>query len=133
MRDANLAPFPGALDAVREFRARGVRLALLTNGGAEAQRAKVERFGLDGLFDTVLIEGELGVGKPERQVFELALERLGASPGDAWMVGDNLEADVGGAQSAGIHAIWHDFDRSGLPDSSGIRPDRIVHSLGELL
>jgi putative hydrolase of the HAD superfamily len=132
-RDANLAPFPGALDVVGEFRARGVGLALLTNGGAKPQRAKVERFGLDALFDVVLIEGELGVGKPERRVFELALGGLGVDAHDTWMVGDNLEADVGGAQAMGIHAIWHDYDRSGLPEDAPIRPDRIVHALRELL
>ncbi len=133
IRDAKLVPFPGAIEAVREFRARGSRLALLTNGAAEGQRAKVTRFGLDRLFDAVLIEGELGVGKPERRVFELALEQLGAAPGEAWMVGDNLEADVGGAQSVGIHGIWHDFDRSGLPAGARVVPDRIVHALEELL
>ncbi len=133
IRDAKLAPFPGALEAVREFRTRGSRLALLTNGAAGAQRAKVVRFGLDLLFDAVLIEGELGVGKPERRVFELALEQLGAVPAEAWMVGDNLEADVGGAQSVGIQGIWHDFDRSGLPAGARVVPDRIVHALEELL
>ena len=49
------------------------------------------------------------------------------------MVGDNLEADVLGAQQVGIHAIWMDADRAGLPDGTTIRPDRIIGSLSELL
>lgn len=133
LREEGLEPFPGALEALREFRSRGLRLALLTNGEADSQRAKVERFGLTGFFDCVLIEGELGFGKPDSRVFGLALERLDASPDQAWMVGDNLVADVGGAQAAGIHGIWHDYDRKGLPADASVRPDRIVHSLGELL
>jgi len=49
------------------------------------------------------------------------------------MVGDNLLADIAGAQRAGIHAIWIDAHRNGLNTSDGIVPDRIVQSLDELL
>jgi len=133
VREQNLELFPGAREALHGFRSRGVRMALLTNGEAVSQRGKVDRFELGGFFEAVLIEGELGFGKPDARVFELGLEHVGAHAGEAWMVGDNLHADVGGAQAAGIHGVWHDFDRRGLPVGAPERPDRIVHSLGELL
>jgi HAD superfamily hydrolase (TIGR01458 family) len=50
------------------------------------------------------VEAEV-VGKPSRGYFEAALEELGASPRDAVMVGDDVEADVGGAQAAGLRGI----------------------------
>jgi len=63
----------------------------VTNGGADGQRAKIERFALAAHFDYVGIEGEVGFGKPHRDAYEAALRALGATAGETWMVGDNLE------------------------------------------
>jgi putative hydrolase of the HAD superfamily len=49
------------------------------------------------------------------------------------MVGDNLAFDVAGAQQVDIHAIWHDIRGQGLPAEAGVRPDRIIGGLPELL
>lgn len=84
-------------------------------------------------FDHVQVEGDVGFGKPEAQAFRHALSALAVRPQEAWMVGDNLLADIAGAQRAGIHAIWIDAHGNGLDTSEGIVPDRIVQSLGELL
>src|SRR5258705_12275861 len=71
--EARIEPFPGAIDTVRWLRASGCRLALLTNGGSTGQREKLAKFDLESLFDLILIEGELGFGKPDPRVFERAL------------------------------------------------------------
>ena len=131
--DQLIAPFPGALEALRSAKGGGVRLALVTNGGTEVQRRKISRFGLDALVDAVLIEGELGYGKPDARVFRLALERLGAAPSEAWMVGDNLEHDVAPAQALGMRGVWVDWAGKGLPVGSGVRPDRTVREIRELV
>jgi putative hydrolase of the HAD superfamily len=131
-RHERMRPFDDAIDTVRWFRARGCRLALLTNGAHEAQRAKIDRFELEGLFDAVLIEGALGFGKPDPRVYRHALDALGVAAADTWMVGDNLEWDVCGPQKLGIVGIWIDAKRQGVPTTSTVRPDRIIHSLSEL-
>ena len=74
LRDAGLQPFDDAIDTVEWLRASGCRLALLTNGSAQMQRSKIDRFGLAGLFDLILIEGEVGFGKPDPRVYKRALE-----------------------------------------------------------
>lgn len=132
LRERRLAPLPGAIDTVRWLRASGCRLALLTNGGATGQRSKLARFDLESLFDLILIEGELGFGKPDPRVFERALAGLAVAPADAWMVGDNLEWDVAAPQRLGMFAVWVDARRNGLPDASAVRPNRIVHRLSDL-
>ena len=132
-RDKAIEPFPGALETLKIIRDRGVRLALVTNGNAEAQRRKIERFGVGAYFEYVLIEGEFGVGKPDERVYRHALERLGARTEEAWMVGDNLEWEVAAPQRIGIFAIWMDSRGRGLPESTNIRPDRIISTLPELL
>ena len=123
---------PGALDTLRGLRDAGVRLGLITNGDADGQRAKVTGAGLESLFQSILIEGEFGVGKPDQQVFHHTLERLGVRPGEAWMVGDNLYADIGGAQAVGIYGVWVDWRGNGPPPLSPAVPDRTIRSVTEL-
>ena len=123
---------PGAEDRLQYFVDRGVLLALVTNGESHKQRGKIERFGLERFFKTILIEGELGYGKPDERVFLRALSDLGLGPDQAWSVGDNLEWDVAGPQKLGIFSIWNDFRKKGLPPSPEVVPDRIIHSIAEL-
>ena len=132
-RDEEMFIFPGAHDAIDEFKARGVKLALVTNGAAETQRAKVERFMLAHRFDHIQIEGEHGFGKPEERAYLHAMEALGVTAADTWMIGDNLEWEIVAPQRLGIYAIWIDVHGDGLPAGSPVRPDRIIRSLTELL
>lgn len=130
-REARVAPFPGAVETLAELRRRGHRLGLLTNGGARLQRAKIERYDLAPLFDAIRVEGEVGIGKPFPEAFAGALAALGADGESAAMIGDDLEADVAGAQAAGLLAIWVDHRERG--PRAGVRPDRVVRALAELL
>ena len=107
--------FPGAHDAIDALKALGVKLALVTNGAAETQRAKVERFELTHRFDHIQIEGEHGFGKPEERAYLHAMEALGVTAPDTWMIGDNLEWEVEAPQRLGIYAIWIDVHGDGLP------------------
>lgn len=132
-REENMFLFDGAHDVVDWFRARDVRLALVTNGTSAAQRAKIERFDLEHRFHHIQIEGEHGFGKPEERAYRHALSALGVEAHETWMVGDNLEWEVVAPQRLGIHAIWHDVLDRGIPAGSDIRPDRIIRSLMELL
>jgi putative hydrolase of the HAD superfamily len=133
LQHAELGMFPGAHETLDDLKERGVKLALVTNGAAAAQRAKVVRFALEHRFDHIQIEGEHGFGKPEEQAYRHALETLGVGAHEAWMVGDNLEWEVVAPQRLGIYAIWYDGYGVGLPADSPIRPDRIIRSLPELL
>jgi putative hydrolase of the HAD superfamily len=131
-RDVRLSLLPGALDTVRRFKAAGCALALVTNGSRRTQRMKIERFGLEPIFDAIFVEGELGFGKPDPRVYELALSRLGCSPAETWMVGDHLEWDVAAPQQLGIYGVWVDAQSKGVPRDSPIRPDLTVRSIVEL-
>ena len=133
LHDEELSLFPDAYETLDRLKELGIKLALITNGAAEPQRAKVVRFALEHRFDHIQIEGEHGFGKPEERAYYHAMETLGVGPHDTWMVGDNLEWEVVAPQRLGIHAIWHDGYGVGLPPNSPIRPDRIIHRLSELL
>ena len=132
LRDTGMRPIADAVDTVRWLRESGCRLALLTNGAAHMQRAKIDRFALEALFDAILIEGELGFGKPDPRVYERALDLLDVAPADTWMVGDNLEWDVAEPQRQGIYGIWIDVRGRGLPANYPVQPNRIIRTLSEL-
>ena len=133
LREEGLEPLPGALEAVDELRARGLRLALLTNGAAMAQRRKIERYNLARHFELIVIEGEFGCGKPDPRVYQHALRTLAITPSEAWMVGDNLEWDVFAPQRLGISGVWVNPAEIELPAGAGERPFRIIHTLGDLV
>ncbi len=81
---------PGAL---RELRADGVRLVVLSNWDVSLHD-QLAATGLDALVDGAVSSAELGVGKPHRAIFEHALEVAGAGAARALMVGDSLDTDV---------------------------------------
>ena len=132
-KEEYVRPFDGALEALRVLRGRGHRLGLLTNGSSVFQRRKLSRFELEPLFELLLIEGELGYGKPDRRVFEAALAHFGSGAREACMIGDNLDADVAGAQALGIFAVWHDAAGAGLPAASGVVPDAVILRISDLI
>jgi putative hydrolase of the HAD superfamily len=132
-REEEMFVFPGAHDAIDALKAHGVKLALVTNGAADTQRAKVERFALTHRFDHIQIEGEHGFGKPDERAYQHAMQALGVTAPDTWMIGDNLEWEIEVPQRLGIYAIWIDAHGEGLPAGTSIKPDRIIRSLTELL
>ncbi len=87
-------------------------LGLITNGDGNQQRQKLQRTGIAENFTSVVISGDIGVAKPEREIFERSAEELGLKPSELLFIGDNPQADVGGAISAGWHCIWLNRTRS---------------------
>ncbi|WP_421358928.1 MULTISPECIES: HAD family hydrolase [Agrobacterium] len=132
-RSASIQIVDEALTTMSAFRRMGVRLGLVTNGAADIQRRKLDRFDLARYFDHVQIEGEVGFGKPEERAYFHAMEALGSAPENTWMIGDNLEWEVAAPQRLGIYGIWHDLDGAGLPRGCSVLPDKIFRRFSELL
>ncbi|MBT1120645.1 HAD family hydrolase [Stutzerimonas nitrititolerans] len=108
-----------------ELLANHYRLGVLTNGNAD-----VRRLGLADYFDFTLCAEELGVGKPDPRPFCEALKRAGVAAEHAVHIGDHPSDDIGGAQRAGIRAIW--FNPTGGPWQDDGHPDAIIGNLAEL-
>lgn len=100
-------------------------LGVLTNGNAD-----VRRLGLADYFQFTLCAEELGIGKPDPRPFQEALERAGVSAEQAVHIGDHPDDDIGGAQRAGVRAIW--FNPGGATWGYEGQPDAEVRSLAEL-
>jgi putative hydrolase of the HAD superfamily len=117
--------YPGAQAVLRALRGR-FRLGLVSNGASDLQRTKLARTGLAGCFDAVVVSSDVGTGKPDPAVFLAALEALGATPDRAVMVGNDRERDIGGAEAAGIRALWV---RHGAPGDGAVSDLRELPAL----
>ncbi|QHW29887.1 HAD family hydrolase [Paenibacillus rhizovicinus] len=129
-RDRAIVIYPGAAETIRYIRQLGIKLAMITNGSARAQRRKIDRFELAPLFDIILVEGEFGVGKPEQAVYLHALQQLNVEAGETWMVGDNFEWEIVAPQSLSMKGIWVNPKRQAPPND--VTPYRTIERLSEL-
>jgi len=96
-------PVPAMYDTIRTLRAAGFSTALLSNswGCDEYPRAD-----FPGLFDTVVLSGEVGMRKPEKEIFLHAAETLGLAPAECVFI-DDMEANVAAAQACGMTGVLH--------------------------
>jgi len=97
---------PHAVGILRWLRRR-VPLALVSNGVARVQRARLAR--IAGFFDAILISEEIGVAKPDRRFFDLAVERLGLPRDRLLCVGDSPSSDIRGGRLAGLATCWYAY------------------------
>jgi FMN phosphatase YigB (HAD superfamily) len=89
------------------------------------------RAGVVELFDTIVVSDEVGWRKPRRDIFDVALTRLGVPAEASLFVGDRADMDVLGAQQIGMDAAWINRDGEALP--AGVAPPTYeIRDLGEL-
>ena len=115
---------PDVVPALESLRTRGLRIVVVSNANGRL-RHLFDRLDLSRWFDVVLDSHEWGVEKPDPRLFEVALERSGASRERTVHVGDLYHVDVAGARRAGLaHAVL--FDAAGLyPDADCPRVSRL--------
>jgi putative hydrolase of the HAD superfamily len=121
--------FPDAVPTLLSLRASGLKLGLITNGSLRMQSRKLQCLALSSMFDTILISDAEGVSKPDRQIFDRALERLDTNPARALFVGDHPEVDVAGARAAGMRAVW----RRDRGVARRVEADAVIEDVGALL
>ena len=134
MEELLIHPAPlieGADQLIRKLRGR-CPLGIVTNGFAQVQRTRWERFPLKSSFDFIVISEETPWKKPDPEIFAFARQQVfpEVSSFDTLMVGDRLLADVLGAARAGMDTCW--FNPHGEPGSCEVRPTIEVRSLIEL-
>lgn len=104
VRIESLTRYPETVNVLEHWRAR-VPLALVTNGASRLQWRKLVATGLTNYFSTVVVSEDVGVGKPDPAMFEVALRELELDRCEVVMVGNDPDRDVAGAIRAGIKPI----------------------------
>jgi len=122
------------LPTLQKLEGDGYRLGLVSNAGDDQDVQQLAyQFGISQFFDFILTSAACSYRKPHPRIFELALSNWYFLPSEAVMVGDNLDADVRGAKTAGIYAIWLSR-RAGRMDGDRlpVQPDASLSTLWEL-
>ena len=99
-----VGPDEPMLEAVRRARAAGVKTGLISNSWGEG--LAYDPAMLEELFDAVVISGDVGLHKPQREIFLLGAERIGVAPEDCVFV-DDLRENCDGAEDVGMTAVLH--------------------------
>ncbi len=123
-----LAPETRAL--LEDLQDRPIPCAIVTNGGTVMQTNKIQESGLAGLVDSYLISEQAGVAKPDRRIFDMALDVVGRAASETLFVGDNPDADIVGAKAAGMRAAWIHCGQSWPYDD--VRPDYVLGDVAEV-
>ena len=97
--------FPDALDVLKYLQEK-YSLHIITNGFADVQWVKIEQSGLKPFFEHIIISEEVGAPKPDKAIFEIAMERAFTHSEECIMIGDNYNTDIVGARNAGIDQIF---------------------------
>lgn len=123
-------PMAGARELVASLATR-FPLGIVTNGFPDVQHSKLQGLGLGDVFCCVVISGEVGVWKPDPEVFRMAAGQVGKKPDRCLYVGNNFHDDVVGAKEAGMRACWLNPACEAVPDDS-VAPDYEIGTLGGL-
>jgi putative hydrolase of the HAD superfamily len=82
------------------------KLGVITNGYSKVQRGKMETVGILDYFDDIIVSGEVGIEKPDKNIFFLSCNNLKVKPEETIYVGDYYPNDIAGAKNANITSIW---------------------------
>ena len=107
-----LNPNEPMIELMRELKASGLRMAMLTNNVREWEPLWRAMLPVDDIFETVVDSAFVGCRKPEARIYELTLERLGM-PAEACLFVDDLAVNCEGAREAGMTAVhFQDNDQA---------------------
>jgi putative hydrolase of the HAD superfamily len=121
-------PFQFLSEMLNELKQHGYLLGIITNGRGLFQSRAIDGLGIRDYFDTILISEVEQVRKPQVEIFQRAMDRLGVLALDSVFVGDHPEADIVGAKGAMMKTIWK--RNSSWTEAKGA--DAVIDELNEI-
>jgi putative hydrolase of the HAD superfamily len=118
--------------AVLQVLRRHFPLALVTDAQSAYARGELHKVGLLDYFDPIVVSGDHGYRKPDRRLFQLALDGLGVAAEHTLYIGNDMHRDVFGAQQAGMPTVLFDSDQ-GTKHHGATVPDHTITDWRDLL
>ncbi|MDO4277147.1 MAG: HAD-IA family hydrolase [Eubacteriales bacterium] len=100
-------PEPGLRELLQELKAQGIYIGIGTDMTSYIQVKKLEKLGVAEFIDCIVTSEEAGVEKPEKELFDLCLEKAGLEPRECLFIGDNCRKDILGAKNAGMYYLCY--------------------------
>lgn len=120
--------FPYTTEILSYLTQKNYVLHLITNGFDSIQHNKLKYSNLTHYFNEIITSEKAGCLKPNKEIFEFALQLTNADINESIMIGDNIEADIKGAMNAGLDTIFVNH----LSVEINVRPTYVIHHLKEL-
>ncbi|NDW12270.1 noncanonical pyrimidine nucleotidase, YjjG family [Bacteroides sp. 214] len=114
---------------VLEYLTGKYHLYIISNGFRELQRRKMESSGIDGYFKKIILSEDIGVMKPNPQIFYYALSATQSEIRNSLMIGDNWNADITGAREAGMDQMFYNVYKK---DDFPFYPTYLIEDLREI-
>ena len=121
---------PHAVDLLQYLKQRGYNLYIISNGFIEVQQRKLQSAGIAQYFSRIVLSDEIGINKPDRRLFDYALQVTNSNANETLLIGDNYDADILGAINAGWGQIYFDRNHRGITDK---QPQHTVDSLDKVM
>ncbi len=102
-----------AFDTLEALATRNYKMHIISNGYHQIQIMKMKSGGIYHFFDQIITNDIAGARKPEKAIFDFALEKANANVNNSIMIGDNLIADIEGARNAGLRTIYFNPENIG--------------------
>lgn len=122
------ALFPYAKEIVEYLAGKKYILHMITNGFEEVQHGKLRNSGIVQYFDEIITSERAMALKPHKEIFEYALQQSGAKLDESIMIGDNLDADIGGAMRFGMDTVFVNH----INEQTDVKPTYTIYHLKEL-
>lgn len=131
---AHWIPEQNVLSTFEGLKENGLRFGLVSNAGDDQDvQTLVDKASLRPYFDFIISSAKFGMRKPHPSIFEYAINHWRTPPEKIGMVGDTLNADILGANQAGLFSIWIRKRANMDQDQAGIQPDAVIDDLAQLL
>ncbi len=103
------APTEGMENFLEYLKNKGIRTGVISNisYAQSAVAGRINRMLLGNSFEFIITSSNYIFRKPNRRIFDLALEKAGLNPDETWYIGDQYECDIKGALNAGIFPVWY--------------------------
>lgn len=126
--------YPDTVSVLDALYRKGYKLGIIANQGPGTEQ-RLQRWDILKYFDVLAASAEMGVAKPDKEIFLRALAMAECAPEDAVMIGDRLDRDIYASMQLGMTAVWikQGYSRYQTPDENLKQPDYTVSCLTDLL
>ncbi len=96
-----------AYDIIKYLYEKEYKICVVTNGLVKLQRPRITNSQISKYISEIIVSEEVGINKPNPQIFNVLLNKLNLKSNQVIMIGDSLEKDIQGAKNANIKTIWY--------------------------
>ena len=120
--------FPDTIEVLQYLADKGYEMHLITNGFEKVQHSKLTSSGLSGFFKEVITSESSNSLKPQKEIFEYAMNKTGAQVSNSIMIGDSIEVDIAGAMGVGMDQVHVNYNNQ----PQELKPTYTISTLKEL-